>query len=326
MTATQDRPTTVRAERWQALIGHRDQLLRIARSRTSSLEDAEDCVQEALTRAVEFADLDLDRAGAFLTTTTIRLTTDLHRARTRQARLVDRVGGQGQAGADSSDYAEDIADHSLARWLHDQTGTLTEQERAILSARVAGASSREAAEALGISVRAAESSFTRVRSKLQGAWARVAVLVGALVLGARRHAAVTVPVAAVAVTVALGPVTLLPSTSPVAPGKAQSSPVLTTSAPATSPLTRPAPVVKPRPVTKSGPARAISPSTTAAPPAAGPKGRHRWEPTCGDEQCPPPLVPVLLKGALLAVPTATSFTVDATDRLLTRTRTLLHGH
>lgn len=326
MTATRDRPKPVNAERWPVLISHRDQLLRIARSRTSSLEDAEDCVQEALARAVEFADLDLERAGAFLTTTTIRLTTDLHRARTRQARLVDRVSGQGQAGADSTDYVEDIADHALARWLQAQTGSLTEQERAILSAKVAGASSREAAEALGISVRAAESSFTRVRSKLQGAWARVALLVGALALGARRHAAVAVPLTAVAVTVVLGPVNLLPSTSPVAPGRAQASTVVATSRPAAPQKVRPAAAAVLPPAVKAPRTGSASRGTSTKAPTYVPKARHRYELTCRDEQCPPPLVPVVVKGALLAVPTATAFTADAADRLLTHALTLLSGH
>jgi RNA polymerase sigma factor (sigma-70 family) len=212
-----------RQRRWPVLLTHREQLLRIARARTLSPDDAEDCVQEALTRAAEHPGLDLERAGAFLTTVTIRLTTDLYRAQSRQARLMARVEGLGTL---THDHVEDIADRSLARWLAEQATGLTGQEQAVLQARVTGDSSREAALALGISIRAAESSLTRVRAKLQTAWARVAVVVVALVATVRRHAVLTVPLTAVAASATLGPILLLPGSSRLVPLHAEQQQVV----------------------------------------------------------------------------------------------------
>jgi RNA polymerase sigma factor (sigma-70 family) len=203
-----------RQRRWPVLLSHREQLLRIARARTASYDDAEDCVQEALTRAAVHPGLDLDRAGAFLTTTTIRLTVDLHRERSRQARLQARVESQASV---SADHADDVTDRGLARWLAGQAQALTDQEQAVLHARLAGDSSRDAASTLGISVRAAESSLTRVRLKLQTAWAKVAAVLAGAGLALRRHAAVSLPLTAVAAAASVGPMILLPGTGTEAP-------------------------------------------------------------------------------------------------------------
>ena len=254
-----------REQRWAVLVAHRDELLRLARSRTTSLDDAEDCVQEALTRAVQFEGLDLDRAGAFLATTTIRLTTDLHRSRQRQARLALKVEGLGVA---THDFADDIADSALARWLHQQTAELSEQEQAVLSARVDGGSSRDAAAALGISLRAAESSLTRARTKLQSAWTKVAVVVGALWITARRHAAISVPLTTVAAVVALGPVLLLPS---VSPAPSQAAPAL----------------VAPRVVAPAAAALHAAPRTAVAPAAPAATAVRRARPPAAPVAQPP---------------------------------------
>src|SRR5947209_18791938 len=62
----------------------RPALLAVARSRTVTHADAEDVVSEAIARAVEGADnLDPNRVGAWLTTVTINLCTDLARDRAR---------------------------------------------------------------------------------------------------------------------------------------------------------------------------------------------------------------------------------------------------
>ena len=265
------------AHRWDVLVAHRDELLRLARSRTLSWDDAEDCVQEALTRAVQFEGLDLERAGAFLATTTIRLTTDLHRARQRQARLALRVEGLGAA---THDFADDIADSALARWLHQQTAELSEQEQAVLSARVDGGSSRDAAEALGISLRAAESSLTRARTKLQSAWAKVAVVVGALWMTARRHAALSVPLTTVAAVVALGPVVLLPSVTPAPPEAAPAVVAPQLTAPR---VTAPQVTRRTARPTAAPTATAVRRTSVAAPVAPARPRRHWHHGRCGQE-------------------------------------------
>jgi len=47
-------PLCPRSDRWDAALAHRERLLRIARARTLTPEDAEDIVQEAMLRCVEF--------------------------------------------------------------------------------------------------------------------------------------------------------------------------------------------------------------------------------------------------------------------------------
>ena len=58
------------------VLEHRKRLQRLVRTRLPEPCDAEDVVQEALIRAVCFADLDEARVGALLTTTALRLCAD----------------------------------------------------------------------------------------------------------------------------------------------------------------------------------------------------------------------------------------------------------
>src|SRR5258707_6263771 len=74
-------------ERWQRMWSHREQLLRVARRRSMSREDAEDAVHEAMLRAAERPDLDDERLGAWLTTVTMRLCVDRYRQVNREAEV-----------------------------------------------------------------------------------------------------------------------------------------------------------------------------------------------------------------------------------------------
>ena len=74
-------------DRWERMWSHREQLLRVARRRSMSLEDAEDAVHEAMLRAAERPDLDEERLGAWLTTVTMRLCVDRHRQVNREAEV-----------------------------------------------------------------------------------------------------------------------------------------------------------------------------------------------------------------------------------------------
>src|SRR5688500_12491444 len=77
--------------RWAAACAERERLLRLSRARIRNPQDAEDCVQEAMLRCVEFANLDEDRIGAFLTTVTLRLCADYQRRESRRDRLRHRL-------------------------------------------------------------------------------------------------------------------------------------------------------------------------------------------------------------------------------------------
>lgn len=148
-------------ERWALLVPHRDRLVRIANSRLADADEAEDCAHESLIRALGRADLESERVGAFLTTVVVRICVDRHRARARARRSAPRLWVAGHA-----EFEDDVCDRLLGARLQARLTDLAPRERAVLSARAAGYSVREIAERLEISLKAAESAFTRGRSKL----------------------------------------------------------------------------------------------------------------------------------------------------------------
>lgn len=159
MAGTVTRPHS--PERWALLVPHRDRLIRIARGKLADGHEAEDCVHDSLIRALGFADLDSDRVGAFLTTVVVRLCADRHRAHARARRSAPRlwVGGH-------DEFEEGVCDRVLGARLHARLSDLSPRERDVLRARADGYSVRETAERLQISVKAAESAFTRGRAKM----------------------------------------------------------------------------------------------------------------------------------------------------------------
>ena len=152
------------SENWDLVLPHRERLLRIARRRLPSLEDAEDCVQEALIRAACAAGLDVARVGQYLTSVLLRLCVDHMRA---------RAAGQRARGRLFREYREappeeDICDHAEAGWIRAHVvDRLTAREREVLWARADGLSTREAAQRLNISGKAAEAALTRARTRIR---------------------------------------------------------------------------------------------------------------------------------------------------------------
>lgn len=149
-------------ERWALLMPHRARLVKLATSKLGDPNDAEDCVHEALLRTLAFSGLDDQRAGRFLTTVTVRLCVDHHRAKTRTRTLVHRLwdGGHAEGPEDR------ICDQLAGAWLRDRLLQLSDREREVMQTRADGLSTPEAAARLGISRKAAESAFTRARAKM----------------------------------------------------------------------------------------------------------------------------------------------------------------
>ena len=145
--------------RWQTVWSHRDALLRVARRRTPNDADAEDCVSEAMLRAVLHPGLDLDRAGPFLTSVTVRLCADLHRDRGRAARASVRWFADDRLVTTPEtvvcDRAEGAYFARVAGWL------LTPRERAAIDARAAGV------HPAGVTRKSASAALTRARTKLK---------------------------------------------------------------------------------------------------------------------------------------------------------------
>ncbi|KAA0942506.1 sigma-70 family RNA polymerase sigma factor [Streptomyces apricus] len=152
------------AHRWHLLLPHRARLCRLARLRLTSLQDVEDCVQEAMLRAALHRDLDEDRVGPFLTSVTLRLCADVHRHRERSRRVLHRHSLAGEAAPGPE---ETVCSAAEGAWMLQQVDRLAGRERDIVLARIEGTSTREAADRLGISVKAAEGAFTRARARLR---------------------------------------------------------------------------------------------------------------------------------------------------------------
>jgi RNA polymerase sigma factor (sigma-70 family) len=145
----------------------RDRLLRIARSRTLNEAEAEDCVSEAMLRCVEFEGLDEERLGAFLTTVTVRLCADQHRAR---ARLL-RTGGR-MAGPDAEPGPEEnVCERAEAAWLATHLRRLPAHQRRVVEARAAGLSCADVARRFDVSVDAVKSAVARARTSVRAAMA-----------------------------------------------------------------------------------------------------------------------------------------------------------
>lgn len=246
------------ADRWAWVVPHREQLLVIARRRTASDADAEDCVHEAMICAVERENLDRERVGGFLCTTVLRLIVNKHRDRERAYRAGVR---EWQRQLPPMSHEESICQREEARWLVDRLSDVRGREAQLLQARGHGMSVSDFATAEGISVKAAENAWARVRSKGQRALAATAALLAPLVVF-RRGGVVAAPAAVAVATVFLWDLGTAPSqAAPALPERAvvQSSetrPLTTASAPP------PEPVVD-RAQTSSAPPQA---DTASAPP------------------------------------------------------------
>lgn len=151
--------------RWTLVAPHRLELLKVARRRTNSTEDAEDIVGTALLRAVQHPGLDESRVGAFLCTTVKRLAVDLHRQHTRQTAAAFRQASRRDVDRSTEEL---VCDRAEAAWLADRLGDLPLRERQVLRARTAGLTAQESGATLGISTKAAENAYTRIRQRARG--------------------------------------------------------------------------------------------------------------------------------------------------------------
>jgi RNA polymerase sigma-70 factor (ECF subfamily) len=155
------------AERWTAVLEHRDRAVRVARARLSDPFDVEDCVQEGMARVVAMPNLDLGRVGPLLSTVVANVAADTHRRHVSSRRLVAKVTWT-QVPTPPGD--EPVCDAAEARWLQAQLNSLGQRDRAVLELRAAGRTVEQTAAALGMTYKAVESAFTRARNSLKGIW------------------------------------------------------------------------------------------------------------------------------------------------------------
>ncbi|GAA2648874.1 RNA polymerase sigma factor [Streptomyces vastus] len=159
---------TAADERWQRMWSHREHLLKVARRRSMSLEDAEDAVHEAMLRAAERPDLDDERLAAWLTTVTMRLCVDRYRQVNREAevRTSPTLIAPGPVPVE-----EAVCDRAEAMWLAVRSGELPARQAEALRLKSEDLDVSQVAVQMGLSYRTVESLLARARRTLRNSLA-----------------------------------------------------------------------------------------------------------------------------------------------------------
>ncbi|HET6355838.1 sigma-70 family RNA polymerase sigma factor [Streptomyces sp.] len=196
-------------DRWQRAWSHREQLLKVARRRSMSPEDAEDAVHEAMLRAAEHPELDDERLGAWLTTVTMRLCVDRYRQVNRESEVRSQPTLLTPVPVP---VEEAVCDRAEARWLAVRSGELPARQAEALWLKSEDLDVGQVAVKMGLSYRTVESLLARARRTLRHSLA--ATLGGALWLigygRPRGGHAQAVAVASTAATLAFAGLILLP--------------------------------------------------------------------------------------------------------------------
>lgn len=181
-------------ERWQRMWSHREQLLKVARRRSMSAEDAEDAVHEAMIRAAESPHLDEERLGAWLTTVTMRLCVDRYRQVNREAEVCSRsvVATPGPVPVE-----EQVCDRAEAKWLAGRSGELPARQAEALRLKSEDLDVGQVAQEMGLSYEAVESLLARARRTLRNSLAGTLAL-AVWVWGRRPRTPGTAPAVAAA--------------------------------------------------------------------------------------------------------------------------------
>ncbi|MFI7020503.1 sigma-70 family RNA polymerase sigma factor [Streptomyces sp. NPDC050164] len=166
MPAEAETPAEMHAadERWRRMWSHREHLLKVARRRSMSAEDAEDAVHEAMLRAAERPDLDEERLAAWLTTVTMRLCVDRYRQVNREAevRTSPTLIAPGPVPVE-----EAVCDRAEAKWLAVRSGELPARQAEALRLKSEDLDVGQVAVRMGLSYRTVESLLARARRTLR---------------------------------------------------------------------------------------------------------------------------------------------------------------
>ncbi|GGW30997.1 sigma-70 family RNA polymerase sigma factor [Streptomyces caelestis] len=166
MPAEAETPVETHAadERWRRMWSHREHLLKVARRRSMSPEDAEDAVHEAMLRAAERPDLDEERLAAWLTTVTMRLCVDRYRQVNREAevRTSPTLIAPGPVPVE-----EAVCDRAEAKWLAVRSGELPARQAEALRLKSQDLDVGQVAVKMGLSYRTVESLLARARRTLR---------------------------------------------------------------------------------------------------------------------------------------------------------------
>jgi RNA polymerase sigma factor (sigma-70 family) len=226
----------------------------------ATVEEAEDCVHEALVELLEVDDPASVRTPAgWVATVSRRRLVDQVRRRSRE-----RVAGQREpATIAPADPADLVADRDLARWLVRSMDDLPATTREVCAAIGEGKSEAQVAQELGLTARAVESHLTRARRRLRKL--RIAIVLPVGVCCARALQRLAAPLTCAAVAAPVAAVMLLPGTpTPQSSVPHAEAPVEMTTAPVTT-----TPIVAP-PTTPVVTTTTTTATTSPPPPAAPP--------------------------------------------------------
>ncbi|WP_338783928.1 sigma-70 family RNA polymerase sigma factor [Streptomyces sp. DG1A-41] len=205
---------------WQRLWSHREALLKVARSRSASPEDAEDAVQEAMVRAAENPNVDRDRLGAWLTSVTVRLCVDRH----RQLRRDEAVSARAHTvltSAPSGSPEDTVCDRAEARWLALQSRSLPRRQAEALKLKAQNLDVAQVARHMGLTYKATESLLGRARQTLRAVLASTLALVLGLWRGRPRTNGGTSAAAPATTLVSAGAAVVLAGLVLVTPAEAE---------------------------------------------------------------------------------------------------------
>ena len=253
---------------WPEIAAHRERLVRVARRRVPTWEDAEDVASEAMLRAATYEDLDVERLPQFLSAVTVRLCADVYRSAERGTRLVRRLGLDDEPSPE--ELACEASDRAVVREL---VGRLPDSQRNVLVDRAYGLSVTQISQRHSLSYKAVESALSRARSTLRSALAAATALAlgAAATLRRRPGLEVAVPAASIAfVTAVVAPFLANAPIhgEPVALGPGRVTAIAAGAQPAARP--RVAPAVAPAPV--PGPATVAAPVRRQPRPEPSPTG------------------------------------------------------
>jgi RNA polymerase sigma factor (sigma-70 family) len=190
-------------ERWDAAWQERDRLVRIARKRVDSLQDAEDIASEAIRRAGCQEGLPTEAIPRWLTTVTVNLCMDWQRRRATERALLRRAELWPEAVPGPE---EALADAAEARWLLGAVHDLPGRQAEALTLRAEGYDNPAIAHRLGTTVSTVEGLLKRSRATLRAlARAAGAALIGLRLSSWRTRRSVSAVLAALLVVVAMQP-------------------------------------------------------------------------------------------------------------------------
>lgn len=150
---------------WVECARARPHLVRIATRHAPSVCRAEDIVHDALVRAAEYDQLDLERLQPFLVTVVKRLCVD----DARRSQTAQRAFGHPRLEPNlPRDPADETCDRAEACWAADKLSGLPPRERTLVAMAAGGLSQADIAAANGSTLAATQTALHRVRGKVRG--------------------------------------------------------------------------------------------------------------------------------------------------------------